>query len=154
MFQIYLTTWLLITSTQFVISGLDSWLCRKIGYSEVTLHYILIKDLHFQVQRKSHAQWLEFINWIIEQQEVKDADFVDKIIFSDEVYCHLRGFIIEAGNALTANGMTWYSSSQFENSAPKKCFIWTVRLEISFVKRWWCGMILFLDVLLSFGNYS
>lgn len=45
-----------------------------------------------QLLLADHVQRRELNDWIIEQQIV-NAHFMDKIIFGDELYFHLHGFI-------------------------------------------------------------
>ncbi|CAH2101376.1 unnamed protein product [Euphydryas editha] len=62
---------------------------------------ILTKDLHLhaykvqltqELKPADHGQRREFVNWVLERQH-ENADFADKIIFSDEAHFHLDGFV-------------------------------------------------------------
>lgn len=73
---------------------------QEFDISKSSVQRILTKDLHFHAYKiqltqllkpTHHADRREFIEWIMERQE--DADFSNKIIFSDEVDFHLHGFV-------------------------------------------------------------
>lgn len=74
---------------------------QELDITTATLQRILTKDLHLhaykvqltqQLLPTDHAQRREFTDWILEQQEV-NADFADKIIFSDEAHFHVDGCV-------------------------------------------------------------
>jgi len=74
---------------------------QELQISRSSLQRILEKDLCIhaykyqltqQLKPNDHAQRREFVEWIIEHQQV-DADFSSKIILSDEAHFHLEGFV-------------------------------------------------------------
>lgn len=74
---------------------------QELDISRSSLQRIVTKDLHLhaykvqlaqELKPTDHAQRREFVEWIMEQQQV-DADFSNKIIFSDEAHFHLDGFV-------------------------------------------------------------
>lgn len=74
---------------------------QQIGVSKSTMQRILTKDLHLhaykvqltqELKPADHGQRREFVNWVLERQH-ENADFADKIIFSDEAHFHLDGFV-------------------------------------------------------------
>ncbi|OAD53117.1 hypothetical protein WN48_10746 [Eufriesea mexicana] len=73
---------------------------QELDISKSSLQRILMKDLHLPIYKveltqelksTDHAQSREFIEWIAKQV---NADFSNKIIFSDEAHFHLDGFVI------------------------------------------------------------
>lgn len=74
---------------------------QELNLSTTTLHRILTNDLSLHAYKIQLAQELKpddhlkrrtFVNWLQEQRQV-DADFSQKIIFSDEAHFHLGGFV-------------------------------------------------------------
>lgn len=74
---------------------------QELNIYSSSLQRILTKDLHLhpykvqlsqELKHTDHAQRREFVEWILEQQQV-DANFSHKIIFSDEAHFHLDGFV-------------------------------------------------------------
>ncbi|XP_036185884.1 DDB1- and CUL4-associated factor 16 isoform X2 [Myotis myotis] len=74
---------------------------QELDISKSSLQRILTKDLHYpaykvqltqELKPTDHAQRREFVECIMEQQQV-DADFSNKTIFSDEAHFHLDGLV-------------------------------------------------------------
>ncbi|KYN30724.1 hypothetical protein ALC56_14968 [Trachymyrmex septentrionalis] len=74
---------------------------QELQISRSSLQRILTKDLCLhaykiqltqQLKPNDHTQRREFVEWIIEHQQM-DADFSSKIILSDEAHFHLDGFV-------------------------------------------------------------
>jgi len=74
---------------------------QELQITRSSLQHILTKDLCLyayknqlvqQLKPNDHAQRREFVDWIIEHQQV-DADFSSKVMFSDEPHFHLDGFV-------------------------------------------------------------
>lgn len=74
---------------------------QHLGIPRSTMERILKKDLHMygykiqltqQLKTADHLKRREFVDWILERQEV-DPDFPKKIIFSDEAHFHLDGYV-------------------------------------------------------------
>lgn len=74
---------------------------QELQISRSSLQRILTKDLHLhaykvqitqELKPRDHGQRREFVEWIIDRQN-RDADFSNKIIFSDEAHFHLDGFV-------------------------------------------------------------
>lgn len=74
---------------------------QQLDISRSSLQRILTKDLHLHAYKDQLTQELkpddhrvrrDFVNWILEQQQV-DVDFSNKIIFSDEAHFHFNGFV-------------------------------------------------------------
>ncbi|KZC14885.1 hypothetical protein WN55_07749, partial [Dufourea novaeangliae] len=74
---------------------------QELDISRSSLQRILTKDLHLhaykvqltqELKPTDHAKPREFVEWIMEQQQV-DAEFSNKIIFSDEAHFHLDDFV-------------------------------------------------------------
>ncbi|KAK0166333.1 hypothetical protein PV328_004759 [Microctonus aethiopoides] len=75
--------------------------CQELGISRSSLQRILTKDLHLhdykieltqELDPSDHTQRREFVEWIMEQQQL-NTDFSNKIIFSNEAHFHLDGFV-------------------------------------------------------------
>jgi len=75
---------------------------QELQITRSSLQRILIKDLCLHVYKiqlvqqlkpNDHAQRSEFVEWIIEHQQV-DADFSSKVMFSDEAHFHLDYLLI------------------------------------------------------------
>lgn len=74
---------------------------QELQISRSSLQRILTKDLCLHAYKiqltqllkpNDHAQRREFVEWIIEQQQM-NADFSSKLILSDEAHFHLDGFV-------------------------------------------------------------
>lgn len=74
---------------------------QELQISRSSLQRILTEDLRLhaykvqltqELKPNDHAQRREFVEWIIEHQQV-DPDFSKKIILSDEAHFHLDGFV-------------------------------------------------------------
>jgi len=73
---------------------------QELQITRSSIQRILTKDLCLnaykiqlvqQLKPNDHAQRREFMEWIIEHQQV-DADFSSKVMFSDEAHFYLDGF--------------------------------------------------------------
>lgn len=74
---------------------------QQLDITRSSMQRILTKDLHLhaykvqltqELKPRDHLQRLTFANWILDKKE-NDADFRNKIIFSDEAHFHLGGFV-------------------------------------------------------------
>lgn len=74
---------------------------QQLGLSYGTLWRILHLDLHLhpykiqltqELKPQDHRSRRAYADWVLEQQQL-DADFSKKILFSDEAYFHLSGYV-------------------------------------------------------------
>jgi hypothetical protein len=74
---------------------------QQLGIPRSTMQRILMKDLHLhaykiqltqELKPTDHVQRREFVNWVLENQNV-DGNFSMKIIFSDEAHFQLDGYV-------------------------------------------------------------
>ena len=74
---------------------------QQLDIQRSTLQWILTKDLHLhaykiqlaqELKPTDHLQRRNFVNWVLENQEVDD-NFSHKIIFSDEAHFQLNGYV-------------------------------------------------------------
>jgi hypothetical protein len=74
---------------------------QQLDVPRSTMQRILMKDLHLhaykiqltqELKRTDHVQCREFVNWVLENQNV-GGNFSKKIIFSDEANFQLDGYV-------------------------------------------------------------